>query len=271
VGRVETQFVGSAARVADQLEQLRDPAGADELIITTITRDHSDRVRSYELLAREWQRRDQETPGESPAFNRGKTKCSTLGCGGAAPRDRCAVADLAERAGRARRKPTRVRRVVWSGVRASMKIVTREQVPGYPFVLYDTEPNDVANTLAALLDQNVRRFPARRSTARRIPRPVAVHNTDTDTTATMAFEQDRTTVYNDLAGRPSIIVRADTSRLRDVWRLRMAAGGLLPIGLATNHGRYVIGQIVTRKIIIKGLLVHPVTALQFISLMSSAE
>ncbi len=43
--------------MADQLEVLRDATGADELIITTITHQHADRVRSYELLAREWQRR----------------------------------------------------------------------------------------------------------------------------------------------------------------------------------------------------------------------
>ena len=55
--RVETQFVGSPGQVADQLEQLREATGADELIITTITHDHADRVRSYQLLAEEWQRR----------------------------------------------------------------------------------------------------------------------------------------------------------------------------------------------------------------------
>jgi alkanesulfonate monooxygenase SsuD/methylene tetrahydromethanopterin reductase-like flavin-dependent oxidoreductase (luciferase family) len=55
--RVDTQFVGTAAQVADQLEQLRDATGADELVITTITHDHADRVRSYELLAQEWARR----------------------------------------------------------------------------------------------------------------------------------------------------------------------------------------------------------------------
>jgi alkanesulfonate monooxygenase SsuD/methylene tetrahydromethanopterin reductase-like flavin-dependent oxidoreductase (luciferase family) len=55
--RVDTQFVGSPGQVADQLERLRQAAGADELIITTITHDHADRVRSYELLAREWRRR----------------------------------------------------------------------------------------------------------------------------------------------------------------------------------------------------------------------
>ena len=55
--RVDTQFVGTPRQVADQLERLRDATGADELIITTITHDHADRVRSYELLAGEWANR----------------------------------------------------------------------------------------------------------------------------------------------------------------------------------------------------------------------
>jgi alkanesulfonate monooxygenase SsuD/methylene tetrahydromethanopterin reductase-like flavin-dependent oxidoreductase (luciferase family) len=55
--RVETQFVGTAAQVADQLDQLREATQADELLVTTITHDHGDRVRSYELLAAEWARR----------------------------------------------------------------------------------------------------------------------------------------------------------------------------------------------------------------------
>jgi alkanesulfonate monooxygenase SsuD/methylene tetrahydromethanopterin reductase-like flavin-dependent oxidoreductase (luciferase family) len=55
--RVDTQFVGSATQVADQLERLRDATAADELIITTITHDHDERVRSYQLLAEEWARR----------------------------------------------------------------------------------------------------------------------------------------------------------------------------------------------------------------------
>ncbi|WP_326570630.1 LLM class flavin-dependent oxidoreductase [Actinacidiphila glaucinigra] len=55
--RVETRFVGSPQRVADQLEQLQEATGADELIVTTITHDHEDRVRSHRLLAEEWHRR----------------------------------------------------------------------------------------------------------------------------------------------------------------------------------------------------------------------
>ncbi|MBK3565027.1 LLM class flavin-dependent oxidoreductase [Streptomyces sp. MBT62] len=60
--RIDTQFVGSPARVADQLEQLQEAVGADELLVTTITHDHVDRVRSYELLAREWRRRGHLSP-----------------------------------------------------------------------------------------------------------------------------------------------------------------------------------------------------------------
>ena len=55
--RTDTQFVGSPGQVADKLEQLRDATEADELIVTTITHDHADRVRSYRLLAEEWARR----------------------------------------------------------------------------------------------------------------------------------------------------------------------------------------------------------------------
>jgi len=55
--RVDTQFVGTPRQVADQMERLRDATAADELIITTITHDHADRVRSYQLLAEEWGQR----------------------------------------------------------------------------------------------------------------------------------------------------------------------------------------------------------------------
>jgi luciferase family oxidoreductase group 1 len=52
--RVGTQFTGSPATVAWKLHTLRDATGADELLVTTITHAHADRVRSFELLAREW-------------------------------------------------------------------------------------------------------------------------------------------------------------------------------------------------------------------------
>ncbi|MFD7133829.1 LLM class flavin-dependent oxidoreductase [Streptomyces sp. NPDC059894] len=60
--RLDTQFVGSPGQVADRLEQLQEATDADELLITTITHDHADRVRSYRLLAEEWRRRGHSSP-----------------------------------------------------------------------------------------------------------------------------------------------------------------------------------------------------------------
>jgi alkanesulfonate monooxygenase SsuD/methylene tetrahydromethanopterin reductase-like flavin-dependent oxidoreductase (luciferase family) len=54
--RTETQFVGSPDTVVGQLGALRAATGADELAITTITHEHADRVRSYQLLAEAWRR-----------------------------------------------------------------------------------------------------------------------------------------------------------------------------------------------------------------------
>lgn len=52
--RVDTQIVGSAATVAVKLDALQEATDADELVLTSVTYNHADRLRSYELLGREW-------------------------------------------------------------------------------------------------------------------------------------------------------------------------------------------------------------------------
>ncbi|GAA1669843.1 LLM class flavin-dependent oxidoreductase [Nonomuraea maheshkhaliensis] len=54
--RVDTQFTGTPEQVVARLRTLRRVTGADELLVTTITHDHDDRARSYELLAEAWDR-----------------------------------------------------------------------------------------------------------------------------------------------------------------------------------------------------------------------
>ncbi len=52
--RTTTQFVGDADEVADRLETLQRVTGADELVVTSVTHRHEDRLRSHELLAKRW-------------------------------------------------------------------------------------------------------------------------------------------------------------------------------------------------------------------------
>ncbi|MBF6240994.1 LLM class flavin-dependent oxidoreductase [Nocardia otitidiscaviarum] len=52
--RVTTQLVGSPSSVAARLSALQQLTGADELVITSVTHRHEDRLNSHRLLAREW-------------------------------------------------------------------------------------------------------------------------------------------------------------------------------------------------------------------------
>lgn len=52
--RLRTQFVGAPSTVAEQLRTLARVTGADELVITSVTHDFDDRLRSHQLLAAEW-------------------------------------------------------------------------------------------------------------------------------------------------------------------------------------------------------------------------
>ncbi len=52
--RTATQFVGDPDEVAAGLETLQRVTEADELVVTSVTHSHSDRLRSHELLAKRW-------------------------------------------------------------------------------------------------------------------------------------------------------------------------------------------------------------------------
>ena len=52
--RTATQFVGDPDEVAHRLDALQKLSGADELVITSVTHRHEDRLRSHELIAKRW-------------------------------------------------------------------------------------------------------------------------------------------------------------------------------------------------------------------------
>jgi len=52
--RTATQFVGDPDEVAHRLDALQRLTNADELVVTSVTHRHSDRLRSHELIAKQW-------------------------------------------------------------------------------------------------------------------------------------------------------------------------------------------------------------------------
>ncbi|MFD7008041.1 hypothetical protein [Rhodococcus jostii] len=142
----------------------------------------------------------------------------------------------------------------------------------YPVTLYDgPEANGVATIVGTLLGQNFESFPARVKFARKISRPITIVSTDTETACTIVLGTDEAVVFNDVVGRPSVTVYATVDQILDVSQLPMKAGGLLPVGFFTNRGLRVLKEIATRKLVIKGLLTHTVTALRTIALVSVVD
>jgi alkanesulfonate monooxygenase SsuD/methylene tetrahydromethanopterin reductase-like flavin-dependent oxidoreductase (luciferase family) len=52
--RTATQFVGDPDEVAHRMEALQRLTDADELVVTSVTHRHADRLRSHELIAKRW-------------------------------------------------------------------------------------------------------------------------------------------------------------------------------------------------------------------------
>ncbi|MGW5518142.1 hypothetical protein [Nocardia africana] len=144
--------------------------------------------------------------------------------------------------------------------------------PSYAVSLYDGEDaNGVSDMVGPLLEQNLENFPSRIKYARKISRPIAVYNSDSDSACTIVFGTDEAVVYNDVVGTPVVTVIATIDQILDVSQLRMKAGGLVPVGFFTKRGFRVLGAILTHKLIVKGLLTHTLTALRTIALVSIVE
>ncbi len=52
--RTATQFVGDPDEVTERLQALQRATAADELVVTSVTHRHEDRLRSHELIAKRW-------------------------------------------------------------------------------------------------------------------------------------------------------------------------------------------------------------------------
>lgn len=143
--------------------------------------------------------------------------------------------------------------------------------PTYTVKCHNADPNGVASILSMLLTQNFSAKPELIAVAKKMRRPIAIISTDTETQATVDFGHDGATIYNGVMGDPSVCVYGTVDQILDVSQLKMKAGGLLPVGFFSKRGGKVLGQIVTHKLVVKGLLSHTVTSLRTIALVSVAD
>ena len=137
-------------------------------------------------------------------------------------------------------------------------------------VMVAPDANGVAGILGSLLGENFTNFPDRKRIADRVRKPVAVYSVDTDESTTVVFAHDGAVVQNEIVGKPTVTVKATVEQILAVSELKMAGGGIVPVGFFTKRGLGVLGQIARHKLVVKGLIRHPLTSLRFIALVSIA-
>jgi hypothetical protein len=116
----------------------------------------------------------------------------------------------------------------------------------------DPEPAGLAAMLGGIIEGNLEAHPER---ARLLSHSVVtIRVPDAETDVSMRFAPGRVQVRNGLVGRADVVIRADSEMLMGLSSVPLRFG--MP-DLGTAAGRHVVGQILRRKLKIKGMLRHP--------------
>ena len=128
------------------------------------------------------------------------------------------------------------------------------------------EPSGLASMVADLIEQNLARDPTRTGLLRR---SVAVLDAlDADVTVFLRIERDGVRVGDGDVPDAHLRIRSDSGRLLDLTTAPLRAG--LPDPLRPE-GRAIVGDLVRRRIRIRGLFRHPLRLVRLTKLLSVAD
>lgn len=128
------------------------------------------------------------------------------------------------------------------------------------------EPSGLASMVADLIEQNLARDPARMALLRK---SVAVLDApDADVTVFLRIERDGVRVGDGDVPDAHLRIRSDSGRLLDLTTAPLRAG--LPDPLRPE-GRAIVGDLLRRRIRIRGLLRHPLRLVRLTKLLSVAD
>lgn len=143
----------------------------------------------------------------------------------------------------------------------------------------EQDANSTARLVEFLLNRNLQSDHAPITLAQKISRPVAILNTTSGRSCTVVFGPQGAVVYNQLVGRPAVTIRASLDQILNLSQIRVSASGLsqirvklsavIVVVLRSTPGRRLLRDLRARKMVVNGLLRHPVTALRAMVLLST--
>jgi hypothetical protein len=128
------------------------------------------------------------------------------------------------------------------------------------------EPSGLASMVAQLIEQNLARDPERRGLLR--PSVVVLDAADADVTVFLRIAPGEVRVEDGDVPDAHLSIRADAGRLLDLTTAPLRFG--LP-DLVSAEGRAIGGDLVGRRLRIRGLLRHPLRLARLTKLLSVAD
>jgi hypothetical protein len=132
--------------------------------------------------------------------------------------------------------------------------------------LVGPEPSGLASMLAELLGQNLRRHPSRAALLR--PTVAVLEVPDAEVTVFLRVDAEGVRVGDGDVPDAHLRVRADSERLLGLTNAPLRFG--LP-DVLRPEGRAIVRDLLTRRVRIRGLLLHPFRLSRLTSLLSVAE
>lgn len=127
------------------------------------------------------------------------------------------------------------------------------------------QENGLALMLADLLSQNLEQNPAKVKHFKRLKGNVSIKASDAGVTLTMVFDGRTCVVYDGVCGKPKLGIETDSEAVLGMSTVPLRAG--LP-DLLDKQGRAMLGQILSGKVKIKGLFMHPLMLVALTNIFS---
>jgi hypothetical protein len=128
------------------------------------------------------------------------------------------------------------------------------------------EPSGLASMVADLIEQNLARDPTRTALLR--PSVAVLDAPDADVTIFLRIDRDGVRVGDGDVPDAHLRIRSDSGRLLDLTTVPLRGG--LP-DLLRPEGRAIAGDLLRRRIRIRGLLRHPFRLVRLTKLLSVAD
>ena len=138
----------------------------------------------------------------------------------------------------------------------------------YPVESYDADDTRAtANEIVAVLERNCAEA-GRARLSRAFNRPVALFDPEHSDSATISFRDTGATVYNGIAGRPSVVVEYGLTELNELPPIKVRRFSVAASLLVGRAGAALLRSVAARRVRVRDAALHPLVVVRLLTILS---